>query len=66
MGRGLIELDYQPYDEVELDFTFRDMPGKENAVPDCVWAVVAKDEIKGIKSKRWDLVCPETSVPGCS
>ena len=25
-------------------------------MPDCVWAIVAKDELKDIKDSRWDLV----------
>lgn len=56
IGKGLVELDYRVYDEVELDFTFKDSSGKESTVPDCVWAVVAKDEIKSIRKRRWDLV----------
>ena len=39
-------------DEVELDFTFQDGAN----VPECVWAIVAKDELKEIKTRRWDLV----------
>lgn len=52
----MVELEYKVYDEVELDFTFKETPGKEGAVPECVWAVVAKDEIRGIRERRWDLV----------
>ncbi|KAL6309538.1 hypothetical protein BKA93DRAFT_757884 [Sparassis latifolia] len=59
-GRGLIELDYKPCDEVELNFAFRNTPGKEG-VPDCVWAVVAKDQIRGIKENRWDLTFTKTT-----
>lgn len=50
--RGFIELDWKVVDEVDLDFTFQDNPN----IPDCVWAIVAKDELKRIKESRWDLV----------
>ncbi|CDO75603.1 hypothetical protein BN946_scf184858.g43 [Trametes cinnabarina] len=59
--RGLIELDYKVYDEVELEFTFREPAGKEGAVPECVWAVVAKDELKKIRDQRWDLTFTKTT-----
>lgn len=64
-------MDYKVGDEVELDFTLKD----GNIVPDCVWAVVAKDELRSIKNKRWDLVSclfifhssfPSVYVVGCS
>ncbi|PCH41010.1 DUF1682-domain-containing protein [Wolfiporia cocos MD-104 SS10] len=61
IGRGLVELEYKVYDEVELDFTFRQPAGRESVVPDCVWAVVAKDEIKSIRSRRWDLTFTRTT-----
>ena len=54
--RGLIELDYKVYDSVELEFTFREPADKDTAVPGCVWAVVAKDEMKQMRTDRWDLV----------
>ncbi|KAI0375655.1 DUF1682-domain-containing protein [Pilatotrama ljubarskyi] len=60
-ARGLIELDYKVYDEVELEFTFREPVGKEGAVPECVWAVVAKDELKKIRNERWDLTFTKTT-----
>lgn len=50
--RGIIEITYRAEDEVELDFTFQDSAN----VPDCVWGIVAKDELKSIKDSRWDLV----------
>ena len=56
LGRGLVELDYQVSDIVELEFTFREPVGKDGAVPECVWAVVAKDEMKRIRNDRWDMV----------
>ncbi|KAI0638203.1 DUF1682-domain-containing protein [Trametes polyzona] len=59
--RGLMELDYKVYDEVELEFTFREPVGKEGAVPECVWAVVAKDELKRIRNERWDLTFTKTT-----
>lgn len=49
---GFVELDYKVYDELELNFTFKDSA----SIPDCVWAIVAKDELRSIKNKRWDLV----------
>ncbi|OJT03748.1 Coiled-coil domain-containing protein 47 [Trametes pubescens] len=54
--RGLVELDYKVYDEVELEFTFR-----EGAAPETVWAVVAKDELKKIRDERWDLTFTKTT-----
>ena len=53
--RNLIELDYNAYDEVKLGPTFRELVGKGGAGPECVWAVVAKDEIKKIRDARRDL-----------
>ncbi|KAI0921119.1 hypothetical protein AcW2_006199 [Taiwanofungus camphoratus] len=61
IARGMVELEYKVYDEVELDFTFKETPGKEGAVPECVWAVVAKDEIRGIRERRWDLTFTKTT-----
>ncbi len=55
-ARGIIELDYTVYDRVELEFTFREPSGKESPVPDCVWAIVAKDEMKRLRNDRWDMV----------
>ncbi|GJE83993.1 DUF1682-domain-containing protein [Phanerochaete sordida] len=49
--RGIAEVTYRADDEVELEFTFQESPN----VPDCVWAIVAKDELKDIKDRRWDL-----------
>ncbi|KAH8105825.1 DUF1682-domain-containing protein [Cristinia sonorae] len=54
---GFVELDYRVNDVVELTFTFKDSA----SVPDCVWAIVAKDELKGIRSKRWDLTFTKTT-----
>lgn len=52
IGRTLVDLQYRPKDDIQLDF--RLAPG---ALPhDFVWAVVAKDELLSIKDKRWDLV----------
>ncbi|OSD04267.1 DUF1682-domain-containing protein [Trametes coccinea BRFM310] len=61
VARGLVELDYKVYDEVELEFTFREPVGREGAVPECVWAVVAKDELKKIRDERWDLTFTKTT-----
>ncbi|KAI0796653.1 DUF1682-domain-containing protein [Abortiporus biennis] len=54
---GLIELDFKVVDQVELDFVLKDTAN----IPDCVWAVVAKDELKKIKDKRWDLTFTRTA-----
>jgi hypothetical protein len=51
-GRTFVDLQYRPKDSLELDF--RLAPG--SAAPECVWAVVAKDELLSIKDDRWDLV----------
>ena len=50
--RGFVDLDLKIVDEVELDFTFQDTAN----VPECVWAIVVKDELKSIKANRWDVV----------
>ena len=52
----MIDLSYSVADTVELEFTFREPVGKEGAVPECVWAVVAKDEMKKLRDERWDMV----------
>ncbi|KAI0750863.1 DUF1682-domain-containing protein [Daedaleopsis nitida] len=57
-ARGIIELDYNVYDKLELEFTFRE---KESAVPECVWAVVSKNEMKQIRNDRWDLTFTRTT-----
>ncbi|KZW04082.1 DUF1682-domain-containing protein [Exidia glandulosa HHB12029] len=56
-GRGLIELDYRPYDKIELDFTLSPSAG----VPNFVWAVVDKDDVKSFKQDRWDLTFAKTT-----
>ncbi|KAI0732890.1 DUF1682-domain-containing protein [Fomitopsis betulina] len=60
IGRGLVELDYKVTDTVELDFTFSPTAAS-SAVPDCVWAVIAKDEMRSIRSRRWDLTFTKTN-----
>ena len=51
-GKTFVDLQYQPTDEIQLDFKLA--PG---ALPhDFVWAVVAKDELVSVKDGRWDLV----------
>ena len=50
--RSLIELDYYPRDQVELDFTL--FPTFN--LPGFVWGVVAKDDLTKAKEGRWDLV----------
>ncbi|CAL1700641.1 unnamed protein product [Somion occarium] len=54
---GFVQLDYKVGDEVELDFTLRESAN----IPECVWAVVSKDELKTIKNKRWDLNLTKTT-----
>ncbi|TBU32753.1 DUF1682-domain-containing protein [Dichomitus squalens] len=60
-GRGIVELDYNVYDKVELEFTFREPVGKEGVVPEAVWAIVAKDEMKQLRNDRWDLTFTKTT-----
>ncbi|THG94414.1 hypothetical protein EW026_g7058 [Hermanssonia centrifuga] len=55
--RGIIELDWKVVDEVELDFTFQE----GSNVPECIWAVVSKDELRGIRDRRWDLSFTRTT-----
>ncbi|KAI0695727.1 hypothetical protein BC835DRAFT_933020 [Cytidiella melzeri] len=55
--RGIIELNLHYEDVLELDLTFQDTAN----VPDCVWAVVAKSEMKNIRDSRWDLSFTRTS-----
>lgn len=50
--RGLIDLLYAPEDEITLDFKLH----STSAVPEFVWAIVAKGEATSIKKERWDLV----------
>ena len=57
LGRGMIELSYNPKDEVEIDLTLFDGAGGDPQIPGFVWGVVAKEELSKIKETRWDLVC---------
>lgn len=54
--RGIVELDYVVQDKVDLEFTFREPVGKEGAIPEAVWAIVSKEEMKRLRNDRWDLV----------
>lgn len=57
---SLIDLLYIPKDDVSLDFKLH----TTGAVPDFVWALVAKEEANSIKNARWDLVShPTPSLP---
>jgi len=59
--RGMIDVQYNPKDDLELDFKL--FP---EALPhDFVWAIVAKDKLRTIKDNRWDLVCISVSVCDC-
>ncbi|KII95175.1 hypothetical protein PLICRDRAFT_48143 [Plicaturopsis crispa FD-325 SS-3] len=56
--RTLIDLQYRPHDEIELDFKL----GKgSEGVHEFVWAVVNKSELKGVKDYRWDLTFTRTT-----
>ncbi|KAI0084178.1 DUF1682-domain-containing protein [Irpex rosettiformis] len=55
--RGAVELHLNYVDELELDLTFQDGV----SIPDTVWAIVAKSEIKGIRETRWDLSFTRTT-----
>ena len=51
-GYAAFDLQYRPLDDLQLDFL---LPA---SLPvDFVWALVNKDELRGIKKGRWDLVC---------
>lgn len=51
-GRQLMDLQYRPKDDLQLDFTLA--PG---ILPhDFVFAIVSKSELVTIKDSRWDLV----------
>ncbi|KAF9462667.1 hypothetical protein BDZ94DRAFT_1194336 [Collybia nuda] len=56
-GRTLVDLQYRPKDDIQLDFKL-----SSGALPqDFVWAVVAKDELLSIKDDRWDLTFTKTT-----
>ncbi|KAF5370112.1 hypothetical protein D9758_001041 [Tetrapyrgos nigripes] len=56
-AKGMIDVQYQPKDDLQLDFKL--FP---EALPhDFVWAVVAKDELRTIKDDRWDLTFTKTT-----
>lgn len=57
LGRQLIELDYRPYDKIELDFTIH----PSASVPNFVWAVVDKDDVKAFRQYRYDITFTKTS-----
>ncbi|TFY60890.1 hypothetical protein EVG20_g7256 [Dentipellis fragilis] len=56
-GWGMADLNYAPQDDVELDFKLQ----SDVAIPDFIWAIVAKDELKSIKDGRWDLTWTKTT-----
>lgn len=51
--RGLVQLEFNPRDEVLLDFKVR---YSSAGTPGFVWAVVDKNELKRVRGERWDLV----------
>ncbi|KAF8914615.1 hypothetical protein CPB85DRAFT_520714 [Mucidula mucida] len=54
---GLIDVQYNPVDDLQLDFTLA-----PNTVPgDFVWAAVAKSELRNVKKDRWDLSFTKTT-----
>ncbi|KZP17273.1 DUF1682-domain-containing protein [Athelia psychrophila] len=55
---ALQDLAYRPADTLELDFT---LGPDAAAAPDCVFAVVAKDQLKTATDDRWDLSFARTS-----
>lgn len=58
VARTLVDLNYRPVDDLQLDFKLA--PG---VLPDgFVFAVVTKDELPTVKDGRWDLVCPYSSI----
>lgn len=52
VGWGLVDLLYTPRDDLTLDFKLH----VNAAVPEFVWALVAKGEANSIRKERWDLV----------
>lgn len=50
--RGLIQIEWNPQDEIRLDFTLR----HDDTRPGFVWAVVNKNELKSLRADRFDLV----------
>ncbi|KAH7105678.1 DUF1682-domain-containing protein [Auriculariales sp. MPI-PUGE-AT-0066] len=55
------DLQYQPYDKVELDFTL----APNASTPNFVFAVVDKDNLKDFTTGRYDLTFPKTGdFPG--
>ncbi|KAF8339049.1 uncharacterized protein EI90DRAFT_3248358 [Cantharellus anzutake] len=50
--RGLIELDFEPKDDITLDFKLRYDAAKG---PGFVWAAVNKNHLKKLREDRWDL-----------
>jgi len=57
LGRQLMDLNYRPKDELQLDFTLA--PG---VLPhDFVFAIVSKDELVTIRDTRWDLTLTKTT-----
>ncbi|ESK96001.1 duf1682 family protein [Moniliophthora roreri MCA 2997] len=57
VGRTFVDLEYKHRDNLELDFKL--FP--EALSHDFVWAVVAKNELRSVKSDRWDLTFTRTS-----
>ncbi|KAF9009064.1 hypothetical protein BDQ17DRAFT_1275458 [Cyathus striatus] len=56
-ARTLVDLQYRPKDDIQLDFKLA--PGTLSH--DFVWAIVAKEELLSVKEGRWDLTFTKTS-----
>ncbi|KAF9453011.1 DUF1682-domain-containing protein [Macrolepiota fuliginosa MF-IS2] len=57
LGRQVMDLQYRPKDDLQLDFTLA--PGVLSG--DFVFAIVSKDELVTIKDSRWDLTLTKTT-----
>ncbi|KAL0950034.1 hypothetical protein HGRIS_010042 [Hohenbuehelia grisea] len=54
IGRTFVDLEHRYTDDIQLDFTL-----SSSALPggcDFVWAIAKKEELRSVKSDRWDLV----------
>jgi len=54
----MYDIEDEPKDKIELDFKLSD----DVSIPDFVFAIVRKDELKTIRNERWDLVSPSSGV----
>lgn len=62
-GWTLYDLRYSPDNDVTLDFKLGTKGSAPVGIgPSYVWAVVEKDELKNLRTKRWDLVSQDYLV----